>query len=481
MKKRNKRIITFLCGILSVILIVSSVFGLAELLQKPVFSLNGEEEILCEIYKEYTDPGVTVRVGNRDLTDKLTVSNEVNTDVIGAYKVCYSLEYKNKIYSIERLVNVIDTEKPELTLVGEAEINIAKEENYNELGVTIKDNYDSELEYSSEKTPFEDGFKIEYSCADSSGNVAKITRLVHIRDCNGPRLTINGAENMTVSVGDKYVEKGCKAIDDGDGDISDKIIITGTVDTSKAGKYTVNYSCTDSAGNTSNVTREVTVKAPAKTVPQDGNSVICLTFDDGPSSNITPQILDTLKANGVKATFFIINYSDSNKSIVKRITAEGHTIAIHGYSHDYGKIYASESAFMNNITTLRDKIKNDTGVDTKIMRFPGGSSNTVSKKYCKGIMSALVNRVTAEGYTYVDWNVSSGDAESNTVAASKILNSVKSGLKKGRTNVVLMHDCSSKSTTAAVLQSIIDYGKANGYTFSNITANTPTVHHGVNN
>ena len=89
---------------------------------------------------------------------------------------------------------------------------------------------------------------------------------------------------------------------------------------------------------------------------KSNNGVIWLTFDDGPSAKLTPKVLDILKKENVKATFFVINYSESNEPIIKRIVAEGHTIGIHGYSHEYSKIYKSKETFMSNIYTLQDKI-----------------------------------------------------------------------------------------------------------------------------
>ena len=192
---------------------------------------------------------------------------------------------------------------------------------------------------------------------------------------------------------------------------------------------------------------------------------IYLTFDDGPSSDVTVRVLDTLKANGIKATFFICDYDEDKLPIIKRMIDEGHTIGIHGYSHDYSQIYTSNDAFMENINKLKNKLKEDTGYDAYVIRFPGGSSNTVSEKYCVGVMSQLVQTVTDSGLMYMDWNVSSGDAEGNNRPVNLIIKNVTGGFKHNRNNVVLMHDTSAKQTSADALQSIITYGKNNGYSF----------------
>ena len=207
----------------------------------------------------------------------------------------------------------------------------------------------------------------------------------------------------------------------------------------------------------------------------------CLTFDDGPSDRVTPRVLDTLKEYNVHATFFIVNYGESGKALIRRMIDEGHTVAIHGYSHDYAAIYKSDEAFMQNIYRLRDRLRSDFGYEAAIIRFPGGSSNTVSRQYSVGIMSRLAQRVQAEGFTYFDWNVSSGDAAGTPASSGQIYNNVTSALRHGRSNVVLMHDAGAKGTTADALPDIIRYCLANGYSIQPITPATKPVHHGIAN
>ena len=183
----------------------------------------------------------------------------------------------------------------------------------------------------------------------------------------------------------------------------------------------------------------------------------------------------------MKATFFVINFEGPEKEdLIRRIVSEGHTIAIHGYSHEYKTIYANDEAFMNNVKSLEEKIFGITGVDTKIIRFPGGSSNTVSKKYSEKIMSRLTQRVISEGYKYYDWNVTSGD--SGDVKTSKaVYKNVTNRISKNRPNIVLMHDFSGNNKTLDCLRDIIHYAKENEYTFEPINENTPVVIHKVNN
>ena len=221
-------------------------------------------------------------------------------------------------------------------------------------------------------------------------------------------------------------------------------------------------------------------KATENSDKETKNGVIYLTFDDGPSANITPKILDVLKEENVKATFFILNYSDANEKYVKREAEEGHTIGIHGYSHDYSKIYTSKDAFMENVYSLQDKIEKSTGIKSMYLRFPGGSSNTISKKYCSGIMTELTNFVVKKGFKYFDWNISAEDA-AGAKNAKAVYNNVVNNLSKTRTNLVLMHDFSGAEYTAEAIKDIIEYGKKEGYTFKSINDETPMITHKVNN
>ena len=216
-----------------------------------------------------------------------------------------------------------------------------------------------------------------------------------------------------------------------------------------------------------------------KVVKKD-KSVIYLTFDDGPSLTSTPKILEILKKNKVNATFFVINYDKKGEKLIKRASSEGNAIAIHGYSHDYAAIYRSNETYISNVTKLQDKLDKTLGYKVWTTRFPGGSSNLVSRHYSRGIMSRLVKEVDNLGYSYFDWNVSSGDA-GGSQNSSQVYKSVTRGLKKNRDNVVLMHDFSNNNKTIDALDSIIKYGKSHGYVFKVISDSTTAVHHGVQN
>ncbi len=208
--------------------------------------------------------------------------------------------------------------------------------------------------------------------------------------------------------------------------------------------------------------------------PSTGKTVY-LTFDDGPS-RYTPEILDVLDKYGVKATFFVINgrYNSTMKDIVDR----GHQIGLHTYSHDYEKIYSSDSAYFEDLQKIHDVVLKETGVDASIIRFPGGSSNTISRNYSKGIMSRITKAVGEKNYVYFDWNCSNGDADgANTV--QKQLDYCSQFPQSASRVVVLMHD--TKATTLEALPKIIEYYQSCGMTFDILTPFTTPVHHNVLN
>ena len=215
----------------------------------------------------------------------------------------------------------------------------------------------------------------------------------------------------------------------------------------------------------------------AKANHYDGPKTCYLTFDDGPTEN-TSKILDILKENNIKATFFVIH---DNPELLKRIHNEGHTIGLHSASHKYSKIYASEEAFFSDLTEIGDAVERATGVRTKIIRFPGGSSNTVSASYCKGIMSKLTRQVVEKGYLYYDWNASDGDADGSNIPASTLIKNIRRDGTSSKMLIVLVHDAADKKTTVEALPEIIKIYRDAGYAFDRITEQTPMMTHSVNN
>ncbi len=184
---------------------------------------------------------------------------------------------------------------------------------------------------------------------------------------------------------------------------------------------------------------------------------VYLTFDDGPSNKVTPKILDVLKKENVKATFFIIgNQAETRKNIIKREFDEGHTVAVHSYTHRYGEIYASPKSLLEDIDKCNELIKSVTGEYSKIYRFPGGSF---------GLSQKLVSAVTEHGMRYVDWNASTRDAEIYGATPAQLVKSAISTSACSDNVVLLAHDSTSKSSTAEALKDIIAHFKNEGYVF----------------
>lgn len=219
--------------------------------------------------------------------------------------------------------------------------------------------------------------------------------------------------------------------------------------------------------------------AESKTTTSNGKSIAYLTFDDGPSS-ITNSVLDILKKYNVKATFFVINSGSYNKTTLQREVNEGHTIGLHAYDHNYAIAYKDDNSYLDGIDKLRAKVKADTGFDSHYIRFPGGSSNTISKRYSKGIMSRITKTAKQRGYKYYDWNVDDDDA-GRARTADDCYNNVVRELRPNRSNIVLMHDFGTNKKILEALPRIIEYCQKNGYTMLPIDDNTPEIHHGISN
>ncbi len=184
----------------------------------------------------------------------------------------------------------------------------------------------------------------------------------------------------------------------------------------------------------------------------DGKRKVYLTFDDGPSDN-TDAILDILAEYNVKATFFVVA-KDDEESIRKynRIVDEGHTLAMHSYTHVYNQIYADMDSYQKDVLSLQEFLEEKTGIKPVIYRFPGGSSNTVMNID----VQECIRFLESQGITYFDWNVSSGDATGNGYPASTIAENVISGTIRHDEAVVLLHDASNKDATVAALPIIIE-------------------------
>ncbi|MBO4914629.1 MAG: polysaccharide deacetylase [Oscillospiraceae bacterium] len=393
-------------------------------------------------------PDVTVEFGERvplhsiSAVYKSTVFHragvplEVEADTLpprtapGEYTLRYSASYRDAAAEGSYVVRIVDTKPPVLTV------------NDKEGTYTCWDEVDGDL---ADAVQFSiDGDYITLSIADSSDNTAELTV---VRDVTPPVLTL----------GDGLLDFTC--LDGVDGDITDRVQYY----ESHGYMY---YEVEDSGGNCAEASRKI----------EKGQRVVYLTFDDGPGE-YTEQLLDLLKQYNVRVTFFVVGTSEY-LDLLPRMAAEGHSIGAHAYRHNYKRVYASDEAYFEDLALVQQEIAARIGTETKLIRFPGGSSNTISRTYNVGIMRRLTREVGERGYTYFDWNVSSGDAGAVTTTAAVVRN-VKNGILGQRVAVVLQHDV--KPFSVAGVEEIIQWGLEQGVVFLPLTEKSTAPHHGINN
>ena len=221
---------------------------------------------------------------------------------------------------------------------------------------------------------------------------------------------------------------------------------------------------------------EVPAGSVPETPPAPPDKWVCLTFDDGPSKT-TPDVLSALNSAGVKATFFVVATGNNDKylPLISEAAAAGHQIALHSASHEYSDIYQSADAYWKDIDLLKERLSPYVRADgLRYLRFPGGSTNTVSRRYGgRGLMQQLKEEVTAKGYAYVDWNVCAEDAVGGKPSAGTIFRNIVRETGEQTQCIVLMHDSATTRTTAEALPDIIQWYKDNGFTFLTVEQAVP--------
>ena len=458
--------------------------GLVLLLFLAIVSLNGEEDMLVRYGVEHYEEAGAVAVYKGILFTArvevpVTIEGQPSYGAApGIYNVTYSASRGRQSVQKTRTVTIRDLTAPHIYLIDDPTYTPEAGEPYQEEGYIAYDTLDGDLTDQVSVRDGGDGF-FYYTVTDASGNTAEERREILYHDGTPPNLFLNGKSEIIVRVGDVFEDPGATAMDNADGDLSDRIQVSGTVDTSQVGTFTLSYSVTDKAGNTTRSHRTIIVKAadaeiPTPTETVTGN-VIYLTFDDGPGP-YTADLLDLLKKYNIKVTFFVTNQRPDYREMIAREAAEGHSIGIHSASHSYD-IYASEETFWNDMNAMRDIIVEQTGKAPEIMRFIGGSSTTKAN-YNPGIISRLAAQAEEKGYAYFDWNVSTGDGNFSISTADAYKYAIE-GISNRSSSVVLMHDL-NKNSMAAV-EDIIIWGLTNGYTFLPLTHDSPVCHHRISN
>jgi len=475
----KRKIILFASIALGAALLIGGSLWYCFTYQSLELSLVGSSQATVEYGTAYDDAGAQGYwgLGILKFLSKqvdVTVEGTVDTNQPGTYELHYTAHYGNRTVTKTRTVTVADTVAPQITLEGSTDITLDYGTTYAEEGYTAIDNYEGDITQAVTVETTADA--VIYTATDVFGNTATAQRTLHFKDLSVPVIKLKGKTYIIHELGSEFTEPGYSATDNCDGTVA--VTVTGQVDTATEGTYKLTYTATDKAGNTATVTRTVNVNVPAEVlnpIPPTGKTIY-LTFDDGPGK-YTAGLLDVLKQYNAKATFFIVGnkgYGD----VITRMATEGHTVAVHTYCHDYKTIYTSASAYWDDFTKTQNRIYALTGALTTLFRFPGGGSNTVSKKYCRGIMTELAEDAAQLGYTYFDWNVSSGDA-GQTTSTDQVFRNVTNGIGEKNYAIVLQHDTQGFSVNA--VEKILIWGLNRGYTFAALDATSPTVHHKIAN
>ena len=432
-------------------------------------SLIGEEKIIINYNEKYKDQGIVLKKNNKEVKRNkyiVGVSNTVDTHTLGEYEVTYKIKYHFKEYTLTRKVIVADLEKPNFeTNTNTIRRDYCSKENKNTIEYHAIDNYDGDI---TDKVKIEEkDDKIIYSIKDSSGNEAVKEVEIVYDDIPENKFVLNGDEIIYVELNRDFNDPGASYLDGCGNPIEGDIKVNSNVDTKKEGEYVVNYML----NGTQVISRKVIVYEK-KYAPK----TIYLTFDDGPGP-YTQSILDTLAKYNVKATFFVTNQFPTYQAMIGEEHKQGHVIAVHTYTHRYDVVYSSVGAYFNDFDQMNEIIHSYTGYYSTLFRFPGGSSNTVSRRYASGVVSQIAQTANNLGYTYFDWNLDSRDAEG--FDSVSIYNNIINGVENCSACVVLMHDV--KAPTADALDSILAELKKRGYTFATLDSASPTAHHRIQN
>lgn len=231
--------------------------------------------------------------------------------------------------------------------------------------------------------------------------------------------------------------------------------------------FTIVFFCVD----------ELKVQALENGAPETvEEKIVYLTFDDGPTGKVTEKILDVLKEHDVKATFFVVGKEiNQREQVLKRIYEEGHSIGLHTYSHNLKSIYSSDESFIKEMEQTSQKINEVLGeeVNSKIIRFPGGSSGRLSE--------GLLNKLHEENYRIYDWNVSLEDGVNPNLPPGEIVQNAKKCSRNTTKRIILAHCNSNNKNTYNALPGIIKYYKDQGYTFKTIDQNTEEFYYRIKN
>lgn len=441
---------------------------------KSIIFKNNHPEI--EINEQFNYLNNIEKVKDGQKKEVTCDTSQLDIHHLGDYQIIY--HYNDEQY--EMTVHVVDTKKPQFD-VHNLEIDLGMNPQASDMVENIQDDTKTKIQFAKKYKFNQEGkVKVKIKVIDEAGNETLKSAIVTILSKDEEKPTISGVEEKTIPLNSSFDPQNGVVCHD-NRDPSPKLKIDASeLDTSQEGNYTIIYKVTDRSGNQTVVNRIITVSKSAQigTYEQTQEKIVYLTFDDGPSAN-TEKILDILDKYDAKATFFVTGNNQQYNYLIKEAYERGHTIGLHSYCHNYDEIYQSATAYFQDLDKIGQMVKEEIGFVPKFIRFPGGSSNAVSKKYNQGIMTVLTKQVIQHGYQYYDWNCGTGDAEANHVLTQKIITTATSASDNNL--VMLAHDTQAKSTTVEALPQIIEYYKEKGYTFKAINDQSYVPHHHVNN
>ncbi|MCA1902393.1 MAG: DUF5011 domain-containing protein, partial [Candidatus Hydrogenedens sp.] len=242
---------------------------------KPVITLLGASTMTVECKGTFTDPGATTT--DCDTNIVVNVSGTVNTNAVGEYTLTYTATDAsgNSADPVTRTVQVVDSTKPVITLLGDNPLVVECKSTFTDPGATATDSCDTNVAINVSGTVNKDSvgeYTLTYTAADDAGNTATATRTVQVVDTKPPVITLKGEAKIEINKGETFTDPGATAIDECQGDV--QVTVTGTVDTSVAKEYTLTYTAKDASGNTATATRTVIVKDVTKPQPEEGKLTI---------------------------------------------------------------------------------------------------------------------------------------------------------------------------------------------------------------
>lgn len=429
-----------------------------------------------EVHHEFESMSIIKSVVNGNIEDVEIDDSKLNKEIVGKYPVLY--KYNNKEITI--VVSVVDTQPPTFELIN-IEIDLGMSVDPADMVVDLQDASDTKI-YFKKAYDFSKVGDVEVLVVveDEYGNKDEKKAMVHVLEEHKEAPDIQGIKDLTVRLGDINFDyfKDITVIDTRDPNPTITVDVE-NVNIHEVGDYEITYTARNRAGNIASAICKVSVveNKPIGTLEQSDEKIVYLTFDDGPSE-LTEEVLDILDQYDITATFFVTGLNPNYFHLIKEAEQRGHTIGLHTYSHNYSEIYSSVDAYYHDLNRIAELCLQQIGYVPVYIRFPGGSSNTVSKRYKPGIMSYLIEDVIAKGYQYYDWNANSGDG-SGTLDVVDI--TTYATLSNANNIVLLFHDANGKHTTVEALPGIIQHYQSLGYRFAGIDDDSYVPHHAVNN